>query len=237
MMETRSQSTVSEDMKAYFKSLIAPLATQEQINQLKMEITSSFEDVVKEQLKKIHTLEKKVSDQEKIIEELSIKCDLSQQYSRRSCLRIHGVEVVKGTEPENIMTTLEDCYKKLDLPYNSENIDRAHRIGKAYVDKVSGAKVQSIIVKFRTWRAREDLYKSRPRRFSQGKEKPVPFTVSVDLTKQRYDLFKKAKGTIKNFNNVNFVFTDIKCSLGVQIKDRSMKFFYSESELQSILGK
>ena len=121
MMETRSQSTVSEDMKAYFKSLIAPLATQEQINQLKMEITSSFEDVVKEQLKKIHTLEKKVSDQEKIIEELSIKCDLSQQYSRRSCLRIHGVEVVKGTEPENIMTTLEDCYKKLDLPYNSEN--------------------------------------------------------------------------------------------------------------------
>ena len=100
-----------------------------------------------------------------------------------------------GKEKENeddVINTLEQCYSSLDVPFNPNDIDRAHCIGLSYTDNHSRKKAKSIIVKFRSWKARQFFYKSRPRYHTDGSKKPG-FSVSVDLTKRRYLLLSKAK--------------------------------------------
>ena len=53
---------------------------------------------------------------------------------------------------------IRECYDALELPFNEEVIDRAHRFGKEYTDKISKKKFKSIIVKFKSWKARRKLY-------------------------------------------------------------------------------
>ena len=79
-----------------------------------------------------------------------IKCDGHEDYSRRSCLCIHGVEVKENEDEDGIMNELNDSYSSVNLQFDANDIDRAHRIGLPYTDKNSGKTVKSIIVKFRS---------------------------------------------------------------------------------------
>ena len=83
---------------------------------------------------------------ENTIDQLLIKCDDNEQYSRRSCLRIHGVEVKENEDEDGIMNELEDCYSSVNLQFDANDIDCAHRIGLPYTDKNSGKKGKSKIV-------------------------------------------------------------------------------------------
>ena len=47
---------------------------------------------------------------------------------------------------------IRECYNALELPFNEEVIDRAHRVGTQYTDKISKKKVKSIIGKFKSWK-------------------------------------------------------------------------------------
>ena len=49
---------------------------------------------------------------------------------------------------------ISECYNALKLPFNEEVIDRAHRVGKKYRDKISKKRVKSIIANFKSWKAR-----------------------------------------------------------------------------------
>ena len=86
-----------------------------------------------------------------------------------------------------------------------------HRIGKPYKNEGSGLTMKSIIIKFKSWRYRQDIYRNRPRRFENGKKKPGEnsFSVSLDLTKRRYNLLKVAQGIVKEMHNVSFVCADV----------------------------
>ena len=79
------------------------------------------------------------------------------------------------------------------------------RIGLPYTDKNSGKKVKSVIVKFRSWKARQRFYKGRSRYYADSSKKPG-FTVSVALTKRRCLLLTKAKGLIKGNSNIKYVY-------------------------------
>ena len=125
-----------------------------------------------------------------------VKCGDNEQYSRRSCLRIHGVELKENENEDGVMNVLEDCYSSANLDFDANHIDDAHRIGLPYTNKNSGKKVKSIIVKFRSWKAAQRFYKGRPRYYADSSKKPG-FTISVDLTKRRYLLLTKAKGLTK----------------------------------------
>ena len=61
--------------------------------------------------------------------------------------------------------------------------------------------------------------------------------MSVDLTKRRYELLMKARGLIKDNDAIDFVFSDINCSLGVKFSDDSFKYFNSEQELYNVIRK
>ena len=54
---------------------------------------------------------------------------------------------------------LEDGYSSVNLQFDVNDIDHAHRIGLPYTDKNLGKKLKSIIVKFRSWKACQCFYK------------------------------------------------------------------------------
>ena len=166
----------------------------------KEEIVSKFEEKFDEQNRKIDELEGKIAIQVNTIDQLIIKCNNKEQYSRRSCLWIHGIECSNDERNAIVLEMVKECYEEMNLPFQDENIDRVYRIGKTYIDKNIGKKVKSIIVKYNSWKSCQQFYNARSKHFTNSKRKPGQylFSVSVDLTSRRYLLLNKANGLIKD---------------------------------------
>ena len=81
-----------------------------------------------------------------------------------------------------------------------------------------------------TWQKRNVVYRSR----NVAKEK-FGYSVRLDLTKNKLDLLRRSQELIEDRPEVDFVFTDINCGLLLKMVNDSMKWFSSESELDSIL--
>ena len=232
-------TTANEELKYYFEKFIEPLVTndslEELFNKLNDEIKKKFDEKISEQNAKIEKLESIITIHENTTDQLLVKCDYNEQYSRRNCLPINGVEGKENEDEDGTINVLEDCYSSLNLQFDANDIDHAHRIGLAYTDKNSGKKVKSIIFKLRSWKDRQRFYKGRPMYYADCSKKPG-FTVSVDLTKRRYLLLTKAKGLIKGNSNIKYMYSDINWSLALRFKDDSFKYFNSEKELLSLLN-
>ena len=150
----------------YFKNLIKPLVTNQSLKELlcqfKEGIISKFEDKLGEPNLKIQELESKIHLQENAFKKLEVISNDTELYSRRSCLRIHGIEFKEG-DSGDVMEEIEKCYNVMGIPFNENEIDRAHGIGKPFLDKERKKKVRSIIVKFKSWKARAAFYEARPK--------------------------------------------------------------------------
>ena len=118
-------------------------------------------------------------------------------------------------------------FKRLFLP--QMKYDRAHRIGKIYKDRYSKKNVQSVIVRFTTFRHRTLFYKAR-------KQLKNNVRVELDLTKQRYGVLQDAIKLIDGKAAVDFVYADINCRLKVRFSDGDEDFFESIKELENILA-
>ena len=131
-------TTATEELKCYFEKLTEPLVTnnslEELFNKLKDEIVKKIDEKISEQNVKIEKLESIITIHENTIDQLLVKCDDNEQYSRRSCLPIHGVEVKENEDEDGVMIVLQ---------FDANDIDCAHRIGLPYTDKNSGKKVKS----------------------------------------------------------------------------------------------
>ena len=168
---TRSKSSglnmsITAEVREYFDNLIKPLVTNKSLEELlykfKEGIISKFEDKLREQNLKIQELESKIHSQENAFKKLEIISDDNEQYSRRSCLRIHGIEFKEG-DSGDVMEELEKCYNVMGIPFNENEIDRAHSIGKPFLDEEQKKKVRSVMAKFKSWKARAAFYKARPK--------------------------------------------------------------------------
>ena len=243
MPETRSQANVlqesqvitssvevSEELKSFFESLIAPLATSLQLQSIVNSFEEKFMKCLAAQENRIIELESELAVQKNVTNTVLEKCDDVEQYTRRYSVRVHGIEPKKD---ENIMESLKLCYSKLDLPFHPDDIDRAHSVGRVRVDEASGRRSQGIIVKFRSWDAKLKLYQARPK--FKGTRKPG-FIIGLDLTKRRLELLKYARERIKNnCHNVEYVFSDVNCSLVVMFSDGISKHFNNKKALESLL--
>ena len=83
---------ISDHFTKLFELLVTTQRLEKMFGKLKGKIIERFEEKFKAQNQKIVDLEEKISLQEKRIENLSITCDDNKQYSRRYCLRIHGLK-------------------------------------------------------------------------------------------------------------------------------------------------
>lgn len=237
--------SVSDELKDYLENLLKPLATHETIKELfekfETDIISKFEEKIRAQDEKIEQLESKLAMRmntiDVLLDKLQVRCDDNEQYSRRNCLRIHGVECAENGN-EDVTKILKNCYEESGIEFNEKDVDRVHRIGKSY-ENDDGKMVRPIIVKFRSWNARNKFYKSRPRSHVKGVKKPCAqtFRVSLDLTKRRLDLLRNARQLCENHERVAFVFADMNCSLVVKDINDKFHYFSTLKGLNDILGQ
>ena len=103
---------------------------------------------------------------------------------------------------------LDLCNTKLGIAIGPDCIDRTHRLGAPDSSAHNeGARPQPIIVKFTSYRARQDVFMAKRRL------KGTKVVITENLTKRRFELLNRAKG----LRNVNAAWTSdgrIICLLG-----------------------
>ena len=157
VMTTRSKSkfamSIAAEVCDYFESLKKPLVRIESPEKLlgafQKKIVKIFEEKLDEQNAKIIEPRSKIAIQDNALRRLEIKCDDNEQYSRRSCIRIHGVQC-NEKDDISVITKFELCCNEIGVKFDME-IDRVHYIGKPVFGTYSKQKVRSIIVKLKSW--------------------------------------------------------------------------------------
>ena len=260
MVVTRSKAmAISAEIKKYFEELLKPLATSSNMNDLfesfKADVLQKFGQFENKIVNRIEAQDRKISELESTlvvshntINILSTRLDNvenisdnNEQYSRRSCLRIHGIEYKEVSD--NVMEVLDSCYEQMKLPFDQSDIDRVHRIGKPTTRKDEGGEevktVKSIIVRFKSWDARQKFYKARPRSHQTKVQKPGTrsFNIVLDLTKRRYELLTYAKGVIEGNSKVSCAFADVNCTPAIKTSDNKFYYFNDKPKLHEILNK
>ena len=130
---------------------------------------------------------------------------------------------------------IREFYNALELPFNEDVIDHTHGVCKEYTDNISKKKkIKSVIVNFKSWKARQQLYNARPRNQKDDKKN---FSISVDLTRRRYQLVREARGIVEDIIAINFALVNINCSLGVRYENDSFHYVSSKQELHNIINK
>ena len=191
------------------------------------------------------------------METLQTKANRTEQYTMRPQLRLHGIPAPKENESNaDVLNTVKEICGDLGVGVADDDIFRAHRVGKKYVERKEdcssmGKQMQSIIARFRSWEKRCELYRARPRKGKPrtkktGKNKkekaPVYSAISLDLSKPTRDLLDKAKQKIEDKLGSDqdhcYAFADINCNLCVRVPGYVKKFAYfsNESELDKILA-
>ena len=85
-------------------------------------------------------------------------------------LTLNGIEWNLNSNNGGIIDQLRKCCNVMGILFNENEIDRAHDIGKRYLDKEQKKKVRSIRVKFKSWKARAAFFKARPKKICKWKE-------------------------------------------------------------------
>ena len=89
------------------------------------------------------------------------RCDDLEQYGWRECLRVTGFALPKSETTDECKKKIIDYFSSLEVEVNDCDIDRAHRIGKKKSN--DGVVTQQIIVKFKSFTKRTQIYRARSR--------------------------------------------------------------------------
>ena len=156
------------------------------------------------------------------------KLDDLEQVSRKINLRLRGIKVENQDSPENIMITIKEQAKALDLDIPECEYDRCHRIGRKF--KVNGTTFQDVLLKLCFWRTRDLLYKNG-KRFN--------FKIFADLTQRRTELLEFARNLVEDDEvtkrAVEFLFGDQNSKLKVFSKSKLFYSFSSWEEFMNII--
>ena len=92
-------------------------------------MTSKFDELEKDRKEKkiMNHLKGEVSYPSEKLGKMEESIDARQQYYRRNCLLLHGIEETKGEGADNIV--LEVLNNDMDLNISKTALDRSHRIG------------------------------------------------------------------------------------------------------------
>ena len=97
--------------------------------------------------KHVHYYKNQLNEMKRENEEL-------EQYGRRLCVRIEGIPPVENETSDEVLDKVISLMGEAECDILEVVIDRAHRMGKGYVEKNSKKLCKSIIVRFSTFRHR-----------------------------------------------------------------------------------
>ena len=189
-------------------------------------LLESYVNQIEKNKREVKHLSEDCFEHDSKIDELERKCDDMEQYQRRLCLRINGVECEDDETAEDCLEKVKSIIKKdLEVNIPETAFDRAHRIGKIHQDDTSGKKSQSIIVRFTTWRQRTMVFRAR--------KKTRKVRISMDLTRRRIKLLEQANNMLDGVGNC-YTMADVNCRLHVKLDD-GFHAFETETELMELL--
>ena len=155
-------------------------------------VTSIVNGVLEGLNAKITSLETENIELKKRISKLETVADNAEQYSRRNCLRISGINENPNECTDSIVL---DLAKAIDVELKIEDIDRSHRLGKPGSEASPRSKPRDIIVKFATYRMRQKVYKSRTLTKERNYRRVF---INEDLTILRSQLLYEARRRVKS---------------------------------------
>ena len=147
--------------------------------------SNKFDELERENKKKnekIKELEETIDILTEKNKSLTSDVDELEQYSRRNCLLLHGVQENENENTDDIV--LKTMSEELDIEIKENDLDRTHRIGNR--NRKDG-KPRAIIVKFTCYATRNKIYSNKKK--LKGKK----FLITESLTSRRYHLLKEAQ--------------------------------------------
>ncbi len=128
---------LTAEVKAYLDKHFALLPTKDDIKSLKDEVVLLITEKLQEQEEKISALEERIDELEAShavleshVTHLRKSHENQEQYSRRLCLRIDGIELPqKGVNEsgEEVLGKVKEIFDELEVDVPDMVIDRAHR--------------------------------------------------------------------------------------------------------------
>ena len=152
---------------------------------------SKFDEVDKDRKEKkkiINNLKGEVSYHSDKLGKMEESIDAQQQYSRRNCLLLYGIEETKGEDSENIVP--EVLNNDMDLNVSMTALNRSHRIPIPKIKKKS----RPIIIKFVRYYDRGDVLTNRKCLKSKGQ------SITESLIAFRMQKLKDKSGEHGSFN-------------------------------------
>ena len=109
----------------------------------------------------INNLKEEVSTLKGRVEILEKESDDQEQYSRRNCILVHGLEENKDEITDDLVASF--IKNKMDIDLSVNDIDRSHRIGKP-----SPRKIRPIIIKFVRYNDRRKVFSNKKKLKESG---------------------------------------------------------------------
>ena len=141
--------------------LIAKEIKEDLINEVKSEIKTIIQKETADLRNELDTIKAENKQLKSNLNKTALNLDELEQYGRRMCLDISGIDGDKGDFSENVeekVLKLFSTTKLSDgtqLPITGSDIDRCHRKGKYKGNN------RKVIIKFSNSKARQCLYSSR----------------------------------------------------------------------------
>ena len=158
-------------------------------NQLPALVSDIVAGVVKSLKEKIAALSDENANLRRRVEELELKVERAEQYSRRNCLRMSGIS---ETDNESVDKKVMQMTTAIGSDIALCDIDRCHRLGRPRTTTSGNqmSRPRDIIIKFTSFRARQKVLKNKSKLRASG------FTnvyVNENLTATRDNIFFQRK--------------------------------------------
>ena len=134
----------------------------------------------------IQRLESLVFVQKRVSEHLRDEVDRLQQFTRRPCVVIRGIDKDRNESPDELRTKVEKVIDSVESSTKMGDVDKFHRNGRFRDGK------QEVIVRFNSHSAKEVFFKGRK---SQNDVQIYP-----SLTKKNLTLLHEARDLLEEYN-------------------------------------
>ena len=145
-----------------------------------------------------HQLNQEIVSLREDVKKLKEVNDDYEQRNRNDCLVLHGLPESNAENTDEIV--VEQIKEKMGIDISIDDIKRSHRLGTRRSTNVRSTRAvkppppRPIIFRLMNFRKRSEIY------FSKKKLKGTGVTVTENLTRTRYDLYKQA---LEKFGKTN----------------------------------
>ena len=184
----------TNDFKLYLIEALKDKGVQSVMREVHKESVEATADLVCSKLEAkfahIHRLleskDKRIADLEKTVQQLTLKQDEAEQYSRRTSVRISGIP---ETQTEDVSAVSLEIFKALDVP--TPIINRVHRVGPKRT--APDAPPRPILCQFLSYGDKAEVMKKK--KLLKVRRRGVYIT--EDLTRRRASILYQARMLVR----------------------------------------